>query len=79
MMAQAALRDRQVELTRDLISEAQAGLVADGLLAEFAVHDAADRAGTSLRTVYLPATEPHRTGRSRDVGSMATAARGRQQ
>jgi hypothetical protein len=55
MMAQAALRDRQVELTRDLILEAQAGLVADGLLAEFAVHDAADRAGTSLRTAYIPA------------------------
>jgi AcrR family transcriptional regulator len=51
-MAQTPLRDRQVELTRDLILDALAGLIAEGRLAEFSVQDVADRAGVSLRTVY---------------------------
>ncbi len=51
-MAQVALRDRQLELTRDLILEALASLLAEGRLAEFTVQDVADGAGVSLRTVY---------------------------
>ncbi len=51
-MAQMALRDRHVELTRDLILEALAGLLAEGRLAQFSVQDVADGAGVSLRTVY---------------------------
>ena len=51
-MSKAALRDRQVELTRDLILEAVAALVAEGRLPDFSVQDVADRAGVSLRTVY---------------------------
>lgn len=39
-------------LTRDLILEALAGLIAEGRLAEFSVQDVADGAGVSLRTVY---------------------------
>jgi AcrR family transcriptional regulator len=50
-MAQA-LRDRQMELTRDLILEALGGLIAEGHLAEFSVQDVADGAGVALRTVY---------------------------
>ena len=46
------LRERQTELTRDLILGALIGLVADGRLAEFSVQDVADGAGVSLRTVY---------------------------
>ena len=46
------LRERQVELTRDLILEALADLIAEGYLAEFSTQDVADRAGVSLRTVY---------------------------
>lgn len=51
-MPAVLLRDRQVELTRGLILEALAGLIAEGRLAEFSVQDVADRAGVSLRTVY---------------------------
>ena len=51
-MAQLALRDKQMELTRDLILEALAGLIGEGRLAEFSMQDVADRAGVSLRTVY---------------------------
>lgn len=51
-MANGALRERQVGLTRDLVMEALAGVIADGRLAEFSMQDVADRAGTSLRTVY---------------------------
>ena len=51
-MANGALRERQVGLTRDLIMEALAGVIAEGRLAEFSVQDVAEGAGTSLRTVY---------------------------
>jgi|SRR5579872_1449147 len=51
-MPKAALRDRHVELTRDLILEALAELIGEGRLAEFTVQDVADRAGVSHRTVY---------------------------
>ena len=47
-----ALRERQTELTRDLILEALADLIGEGRLAEFSMQDVADRAGVSLRTVY---------------------------
>lgn len=49
---QLALRDRQVELTRDLILQALADLIGEGRLAEFSIQEVADRAGVSLRTVY---------------------------
>lgn len=51
-MSKTVLRDRQVELTRDLILEALAELIVEGRLADFAVQDVADRAGVSHRTVY---------------------------
>lgn len=51
-MSKVALRDRQTELTRDLILKALAELIREGRLAEFSVQDVADRAGVSLRTVY---------------------------
>jgi AcrR family transcriptional regulator len=46
------LRERQMELTRDLILGALIELIAEGRLAEFSVQDVADGAGVSLRTVY---------------------------
>lgn len=76
---QPALRDRQLELTRDLILEALAGVIAEGRLAEFSVQDVADRAGVSLRTVYrhFPSREallegfaPWAANRVRDAGAM---------
>ena len=51
-MAQTPLRDRQMELTRDLILEALAELIGEGRLADFSVQDVADRAGVSHRTIY---------------------------
>ena len=51
-MAKTALRDRQLEFTRDLILEALGDLIGEGRLAEFSVQDVADRAGVSMRTVY---------------------------
>lgn len=51
-MPKVALRDRQAELTRDLILEALAALIGEGRLSEFSVQEVADRAGVSLRTVY---------------------------
>lgn len=78
-MARVALRDRQVELTRDLILEALAGLIAEGRLAEFSIQDVADSAGVSLRTVYrhfasrealLEGFIPWAEGRFRVAGGM---------
>lgn len=78
-MPNGALRERQVGLTRDLIMEALAGVIADGRLADFSVQDVADRAGTSLRTVYrhfpsrealLEAFVPWGEARFRAVGGM---------
>ena len=51
-MPKVALRDRQTELTRDLILEALADLIGEGRVAEFSMQDVADRGGVSLRTVY---------------------------
>lgn len=49
--AQGGLRGRHAELTRTLILEALAGLLAEGVT-DFSVQDVADRAGLSHRTVY---------------------------
>ena len=57
-MANGALRERQVGLTRDLIMEALAEVIAEGRLAEFSMQDVADRAGTSLRTLYRSPSLP---------------------
>jgi len=46
------LRQRQTELTRDLIFGALAAIVAEQGVHDFSVQDVADRAGVSHRTVY---------------------------
>lgn len=51
-MARRALRDRQRELTRELILDALAGIVAEKGTAGFSMQDVAERAGTSHRTIY---------------------------
>jgi AcrR family transcriptional regulator len=73
-----ALRERQMELTRDMILEALAGLIAEGSLAEFSVQDVADRAGVSLRTVYrhFPSRDALLDGFSPWIGDRIRAAGG---
>ncbi|HBX22889.1 MAG TPA: TetR/AcrR family transcriptional regulator [Desulfotomaculum sp.] len=46
------LRNRQRELTRNLIMEVVASLVAEGRIHTFSVQDVADRAGISYASVY---------------------------
>jgi AcrR family transcriptional regulator len=83
-MASTALRDRQMELTRDLILGALAELIGEGRLADFSVQDVAVRAGVSHRTVYrhfasrealLDGFLPWVGERSRAAGAMQFPAR----
>ncbi len=46
------LRDRQKEMTRDLILEAVCDFILEGKILSFSVQDVADRAGISYGTVY---------------------------
>jgi AcrR family transcriptional regulator len=46
------LRDKQTQLTRDLVLDALAEVIADQGVSDFSVQDVADRAGVSHRTVY---------------------------
>lgn len=83
-MPKTVLRDRQLELTRDLILEALADLIAEGRLTDFSVQDVADRAGVSHRTVYrhfatrealLDGLVPWAGERARAAGAMEFPAR----
>lgn len=66
------LRDKQTQLTRDLVLDALATVVAEQGGLDFAVQEVADRAGVSHRTVYR-----HFQTREAMLDALVTRLRGR--